>query len=124
MLLARPQHVAASAAVWGAAERGRVEGLIAAHAVTTIHYLLRKELGASRAKSALTFMLRVFTVAAVDEGVVQEALSADFSDFEDAITAAAAIAASCDLIVTRNARDFQRSRVRAATPEMTLPMLG
>ena len=39
VLLDRQPHVEASAAVWAAIETGSSEGLLAAHAVTTIHYL-------------------------------------------------------------------------------------
>jgi hypothetical protein len=47
-----------------------------------------------------------------------------FSDFEDAVTAAAASRAECDYIVTRNAKDFRNSPVRCLTPEAMLPILS
>ena len=49
VLLDRQPHVEGSAAVWAAIETGSSEGLLAAHVVTTIHYLIRKELGAAKA---------------------------------------------------------------------------
>src|SRR6202041_3387101 len=45
VLLDRQPQVDASAAAWAAVETGVSEGLLAAHAVTTIHYLIRKEMG-------------------------------------------------------------------------------
>ena len=50
VLLEREPHLAASAAVWDAVEARVVEGYIAAHGVTTIHYLGQKHLGARGAK--------------------------------------------------------------------------
>ena len=44
----------------------RARGLLAAHAVTTIHYLIRKELGTPKAKRTVAAMLRVFGIAPVD----------------------------------------------------------
>ena len=38
VLLDRRPYVEASAAVWAAVETGASEGMLAAHAVTTIHY--------------------------------------------------------------------------------------
>ncbi len=95
ILLDRQPHVEASANVWTAIEAGKSEGILAAHAVTTIHCLIRKEVGNIKAKHIVSAVLRVFKIAAVDGAVIQEALQLPFSDFEDAVTAAAARAAGC-----------------------------
>jgi predicted nucleic acid-binding protein len=124
VLLDRQPHVEASAAAWAAVETGISEGMLAAHAVTTIHYLVRKEMGNIKARRIVTAILRVFGVAAVDGAVVQEALQLPFSDFEDAVTAAAARLAGCECIVTRDPRGFRGSPVRSLTPEAVTPLLN
>jgi predicted nucleic acid-binding protein len=124
VLLDRRPHAEASAAAWAAVEAGQAEGLLAAHAVTTIHYLVRKETGAAKARSIVGAILRVFGVAAVDGAVVREALQLPCSDFEDAVTAAAARLGGCDYIVTRDPRGFRGSQVRTVTPEALMPLLG
>ena len=68
------RYVEASAAAWAAVENGAGEGPLAAHAVTTIHYLLQRELGPGKATCTISAILRVFGVAPVDGGVVQAAL--------------------------------------------------
>jgi len=123
VLLDRQPYVEASAAVWAAVEAGASEGMLAAHAVTTIHYLLGKELSSAKARRIVSAILRVFGVAAVDGAVVQEALQLPFSDFEDAVTAAAARLAGCECIVTRDPRGFRGSPVRALKPEAVTPLL-
>ena len=123
VLLDRPPNVQGSAAVWAAIETGSARGLLAAHAVTTIHYLIRKELGAPKAKRTVAAMLRVFEIAPVDAPVVQLALELPFADFEDAVTAAAAQMAGCDLILTRDPKGFRASPIRSFTPEAALPLL-
>ena len=117
VLLDRQPHAKASAAVWTAIETGRSEGLLAAHAVTTIHYLIRKELGSARAKRTISAMLRVFRVAAVDGPVLLDALELPMADFEDAVTAAAAGLAGCDFIVTRDPKSLRGAPIRHLTPE-------
>jgi len=123
VLLDRQPYVEASAAVWAAVEAGASEGMLAAHAVTTIHYLLGKELSSAKARRIVSAILRVFGVAAVDGAVVQEALQLPFSDFEDAVTAAAARVAGCECIVTRDPKGFRRSPVPCFTPEAVIPLL-
>ena len=117
VLLARKLHLEASALVWAAVERGGTEGLLAAHAVTTIHYLVSKERGSKIANRTTTSLLKVFGVASVTGDVVREALILAWPDFEDAVTAAAAQAASCDAIVTRDPKGFRRAPLRIFTPE-------
>jgi predicted nucleic acid-binding protein len=123
VLLDRQPYVEASAAAWAAIETGICEGMLAAHAVTTIHYLVRKERGNVKARRIMAAILRVFGVAAVDAAVVQEALQLPFPDFEDAVTAAAARLAGCECIVTRDPKGFRGSPVRSLTPEAVTPLL-
>jgi predicted nucleic acid-binding protein len=123
VLLDRQPYVEASSAAWAAVETGRSEGMLAAHAVTTIYYLVRKELGNIKARRIISAILRVFGVATVDSAVVQEALQLPFSDFEDAVTAAAARLAGCECIVTRDPKGFRGSPVRSLTPEAVTPLL-
>jgi predicted nucleic acid-binding protein len=123
VLLDRQPYVAASAAAWAVVETGALEGMLAAHAVTTIHYLVRKESGNVKARRIVSAILRVFGVASVDGAVIQEALQLHFSDFEDAVTAAAARVAGCECIVTRDPKGFRGSPVRSLTPEAVMPLL-
>ena len=124
VLLDRQPYVEASAAAWAAVETGVAEGMLAAHAVTTIHYLGRKESGNAKARRIVSAILRVFGVAAVDAAVLQEALELPWPDFEDAVTAAAARTAGCEFIVTRDPKGFRGSPVRSLTPEAVTPLLG
>jgi len=123
VLLERRPHTAASAAVWAAAETGGGEGLLSAHAVTTIHYLVSKERGAAVARRTMNAILSVLKVAPVDSRVIQAALALAWPDFEDAVTAAAAAEAGCDLIVTRDPTGFPHSPVAVVTPDAAVALL-
>ena len=116
VLLDRRPFAEASAAVWRAVEVGRAEGLLSAHAVTTLHDLNAREVGAKKARDTTEALLSVFEVAPVDEAVLRAALALDWRDVEDAVTASAARRAKCQAIVTRNARDFKAPWIRVLTP--------
>jgi hypothetical protein len=113
----------ASTGAWAAVETGVAEGMLAAHAVTTLHYLIRKEMGNTKAARTISAILGVFQVAAVDGAVIQDALQLPVADFEDAVTAAAARLAGCECIVTRDQKGFRGSSVRSLTPEAVMPLL-
>jgi len=122
VLLDRKPYAEASAATWAAVETGTAQGLLAAHAVTTVQHLVRKEMGAAKAGRIISAILSVFGIAAVDGAVIREALQLPCSDFQDAVTAAAARLAGCDYIVTRDPRGFRGSPVRSLTPEAVTPL--
>lgn len=124
ILLDRKPFVTVSAAVWTAIERGRGKGFVPAHGVTTVYYLVARERGAEVARQVVDSLLRVLEVAPVDGPVVQKALALSFPDFEDAVCAAAAEAAGCEAIVSRDPRGFPSSPVPVIEPETALAWIG
>jgi predicted nucleic acid-binding protein len=124
VLLRRELHLATSAAVWAAVERQCIAAMLPAHGVTTIFYLAAKALGREAARRVVSDLLLVFAVAPIDTIVLRRAASTSLADFEDAVTAAAAEAAGCDFVVTRDPSGFAGSGVPAITPGERLAMLG
>ena len=123
VLLERQPHFPASAAVWTAIETATAEGYLAAHGITTIYYLAQKQLGTRRARRVITSLLQVFRVASIDEAVLRDALDREGSDFEDAVTAAAARFSKCDAIVTRDPKGFRAAELPVLTPEAAALLL-
>jgi len=123
VLMDRQPHAPASVAVFAAVENGKAEGLIAAHAITTIHYLLSREAGEAGSKQVLRTLLKLFRVAPVDGDIIQHAIQASGQDFEDSVTAAAAQASGCHVIVTRDPKGFRRSPIPALNPALALALL-
>lgn len=119
----REPHYQTSAEVWGAIEAGEVEGLIAAHSMTTAHYLIARHLDNKRAKIAVQDILKVFSVAAVDHDVIQDAVGLAWPDFEDAVQMAAAAQAGADYLITRNPKDFKAGPIDVVQPGEFLALL-
>ena len=120
VLLQREPHVEASAALWREIELGHARGLLAAHCVTTLHYLAGRTRDRVFADRCVAEVLSVFGVAPVTDGVLQHAVSLGWSDFEDAVCTAAAAASGCQAIVTRDRRGFRDAPVSVMTPAEAL----
>ena len=116
VLAEREPFVSDSQAVLQLVEAGAVDGVLAAHSVTTLHYLLGKHLSKAKARKALEDLLQLLGVVAVDEDRLRHALAMNWTDFEDAVQAACAEKAAADYLVTRDKRGFNTSAVRAVTP--------
>ena len=123
VLTQREPHYEASRQVWAMVESGRAQGLIAAHSVTTLFYLLRRHTSAAQAGAALVDLLQVFSVAAVDQAAIQEAITFAWPDFEDAVQMTAAMQAGATYVVTRNPDDFKGGPLAALTPASFLALL-
>jgi hypothetical protein len=90
VILDRAPSADAATALWAAIENGHGRGLIPAHGLTTIFYLLEKARDSAFAREGVERLVSVFGVTAVDDGVIRRALIPGWSDFEDAVCAAAA----------------------------------
>jgi predicted nucleic acid-binding protein len=123
VLLSRAPHLAASSAALDTVVSRGVDGLIAAHAVTTIAYLVQREHGAQEARAILGHLLARLRVAEVSDAVVRAALAAAMPDFEDAVTSFAARDSGATLIVTRDPGGFVGSPIPAVSPEAFLAHL-
>lgn len=123
VLLERHPGADAAAALWAAIEGGQGQGLIPAHGITTIFYLLEKARGASFAREGVERLLTVFGVAAVTDAVVRRALVFAWPDFEDAVCAAAAEASGCEAIVTRDPDGYPDAPLPVIDPAAALGWL-
>lgn len=113
----REPQFAHSAALIERVIRGDLEAGIAAHGVTTLHYLVARTAGNDRAEQVLDWLLEHFSVVQIGPAEIARARAMRMRDFEDAVVAAAALAAGCSHIVTGNVRDFAESPVPAVLPE-------
>lgn len=101
-------------------ETGKLTGILSTTTVTTIFYLATKVLDKAPAIEAITQLLRLFEVAPVHRLVLEEALSLDFSDFEDAILCQAGVHAGAQAILTRDRLGFKKASIGVYTPEELL----
>lgn len=112
-----------SATVLSLLESDEFDGIVAAHSITTLHYLCSRELGRDRATSALIDLLKLVSVAPLDQDMILKAIALGWPDVEDAIQMLSADHAGADFLVTRNASDFKSSSVPVVTPSELLAIL-
>jgi predicted nucleic acid-binding protein len=113
-----------SAAVLSLLDDPGVEGLVAAHTVTTLFYLASKYLGRQRTASVLLDLLDHVTVTPLDQDLLLRALSLGWEVMEDAVQGISAQRAEADYLVTRNPSDFPTTSVSVVTPQQLLAILA
>jgi predicted nucleic acid-binding protein len=116
----RLPHVEASAEALARVEEGEAEGLVAAHTLPTVFYLVEKHRGRAAAYEGVRLLLRLLRVVPVDHERLTQALGWSWADFEDALQAACAVRAGADVLVTRNTADYGGAPLPIETPEQFL----
>jgi predicted nucleic acid-binding protein len=124
VLAQREPWFADSARLLAHIEQGGGSGHIAAHTLTTLHYLLARHLGQQKTAAVLIELTTLIRVEPVDHQILQQALALGWRDFEDAVQAVTAAQCQADYLVTRNPRDFKQSLVPVITPSEFLALLG
>jgi predicted nucleic acid-binding protein len=121
VLMDRLPHSDSAADLFSKVEDGTIIGYLCGTTITTVFYLAAKTVGAARAQEEIRKLLSLFEVAPVNRQVLESALVLDFSDFEDAVIYEAACHIGADAIVTRNQKDFRKSRIPVySSEEMTI----
>lgn len=102
---------------------GKVKGCIAAHSVSNMFFILRKDYSAEERREALLDLCRIFDVEGIDKAKLLSGLRNEcFPDFEDCLQMECAKAYKAEYIVTRNIDDCKASEIKAILPKNYLEL--
>lgn len=97
---------------------GKVKGCIAAHSISNMFFILRKDYDAKERREILCGLCSIFDVEGIDKSKLLTGLqNEDFSDFEDCLQMECAKAFNAEYIVTRNVNDYKMSEIKAILPK-------
>ena len=116
----RENFVRASSMVWKLCETEQAKGYISALTFANLVYIMRKEMDAQRIEEVLHMLSLIFEFAELNDSDLFRAAALQWPDFEDAVQSVTAERIHADYIITRNVRDFSRSKVIAFTPDELL----
>ena len=119
----RENFVRASSMVWKLCETEQAKGYISALTFANLVYIMRKEMDAQRIEEVLHMLSLIFEFAELNDSDLFRAAALQWPDFEDAVQSVTAERIHADNIITRNVRDFSRSKVIAFTPDELLARL-
>lgn len=98
---------------------------ITASSATDIYYLVRKHLhNTEKSKNTMSKLYQLFGILDVTAKDCQDALVSDMKDYEDAVISCCAKRNQMDNIVTRNTKDFEKSKVRALLPDEFIKLVS
>ncbi len=99
------------------ADLDNIDYFISAASITDIFYILNKHIkNPDEVKNHLKSLLKIVSIAGIDESCIRNALDSSWKDFEDAVQHEASVQIRADYLVTRNTSDFKSSFVEVITP--------
>lgn len=118
---ARQKFLLASSNVFDLGIRGQIQMYASPLTFANCVYTARKNVGYEQAISGLKTLKSYVKTATMDDDQVIQALCSEMPDFEDMLQYEAAVAAKCDVIVTRDKkRHFPSSGLPILSPEAFL----
>jgi predicted nucleic acid-binding protein len=94
------------------ADRGKVILFTSALSIANVSYVLSKQRNPEDTKQILRKLKLLVRVLSLDEKIINLALNDnEFRDFEDGLQYYSAIENEIDIIVTRNLKDFENSKL-------------
>lgn len=95
-----------------------VTGIMAAHSIPNLFYILRKDFSQEERRASLKDLCSIFRISDLNTKKIMAALDNDkFIDFEDCLQEQCAVEEVADYIVTRNPDNFIESRVKVIQPD-------
>ncbi|MBP8793131.1 MAG: PIN domain-containing protein [Lutibacter sp.] len=102
-------------------EQKKLNGFTTPVIISNVYYLLRKSAKHQIIIEKIKQLLTIIDIVKVDKNVVLSALNSEFKDFEDALQNFSAIEnGNIKIILTRNIKDFSKSKLAVLTPETYL----
>lgn len=116
----RQEFIKDSSMIWKLCEMEKAVGYVSALTFANLVYVMRKELGPETIRDILQKLNRISELVDFSTKDLVRAAELNWQDFEDAVQSVTAERIHADYIITRNVRDFAKSRVMAVTPSELL----
>ena len=98
------------------ADKEKVNLLTSALSIANVSYVLLKKKNPEEAKQILRKLKLLVRILSLDEKVINLALNDnEFKDFEDGLQYYSALENNVDVIITRNLKDFESSKIPVMT---------
>ena len=121
VMLKREPFYELSLQILGLTKKDDIAEYVSASAITDIYYLAYRQLrDKGKVKKLMKELLTVVSVASVSEQEIENALSLEWTDFEDSVQYSVAYLQEMDGIVTRNPSDYKEAKIKIWTPEELL----
>lgn len=121
LLAKREPFYQSAAKLFSLADKMKLQLCVSALTFANTNYILLKGRKPEEAKLILRKLKLLVKVIGLDDKIIGLSLNdSDFKDYEDAMQYYSALENGVDMIITRNLKDFQKSKIPVLTAEQYL----
>lgn len=114
-----------AAKVLSLCEKKVVIGFVTPVIISNVYYLLSQKAKQEKVIEKLKTLLSILEVLVIDKNTIIVALNSEFKDFEDALqNYSAELNGEIDMIITRNTKDYKKSKLGIINPENFLKLVN
>lgn len=106
------------------ADKGQITIIVSALSYSTVSYFLAKYENKEMAKEKLRKFKIISEICDLTEQIIEKGLNSDFADFEDSLQYFCAGTSDCNILITRNGKDFKGSSIPVMTAEEYLKSIN
>jgi predicted nucleic acid-binding protein len=107
-----------AAQVLSLCEKKEITGFVTPVIISNANYLLSQKGKQEKVIEKLKILLTIIEILVIDKNSIIIALNSDFKDFEDALqNYSAELNEKIDIIITRNTKDYKKSKLPIMNPE-------
>lgn len=99
------------------ADRGEINLVVSALTYPIVFYLLSKFENRELVKEKIRKFKVIAETSDLTDKIIEKGLSSKFADFEDALQYHCALMMNCDIVITRNGKDFKGSEIPVLSPD-------
>jgi len=124
LLAKREPYYRSAAQLFSLADKMEIQLSVSALTFANTNYILLKEKKPEEAKLILRKLKLLVRVNSLDDRIIDLSLNdSDFKDYEDALQYYSALENGDNIIITRNLKDYQKSRIPVLTAEQFLQQI-
>ncbi|WP_312822467.1 putative toxin-antitoxin system toxin component, PIN family [Epilithonimonas sp.] len=112
-----------SAKIMTLADKKKIQVYTSPSSISNVFYVLAKYENSKIALEKIRKFKLLCSMSVMDDEVVEKAIHSDFKDFEDAMQYFSALASNCNVIITRNEKDFKNALIPVMNAEEFLQTL-
>ena len=110
----------ASAKIMTLADKKKIQVYTSPSSISNVFYVLTRYENSKIALEKIRKFKLLCSMSVMDDEVVEKAIHSNFKDFEDAMQYFSALASNCNIIITRDEKDFKNAMIPVMNAESYL----
>lgn len=105
------------------ADKGKIHLIVSALTYSTVYYILSRFEDKEAVKEKIRKFKLIAETSDLTDKIIDKGLSSKFKDFEDSLQYYCAVKLECNMLITRNGKDFKESEIAVFSPDEYLGRL-